>query len=422
MFTPLAVVAAKQRSLLLLVLLLSSVGCNVSYDPSSDTSLDPLGLTLSYTRQFGTAYNDEPTSITTQVNGQVYVAVNTTMPNGVADTAYLYRYDPSGILLEPITPPYCCGYWYSYLRGVATDAAGSMYMVGDASAYKTSYVYIIKYNADGTLAWLKKLSEAANTSGDPTRVRANAVATDAKGNSYLMFTKSYYPYQFYAVYVRKYSARGGLSWEKSVGGGSPYDFTRPTMTVDGQGNVYAITHSNLISKYDTRGNFLWSGMSNPPSPNPPISGVTTDANGYAYVVGTTNASLEGTNQGAFDAYLRKYDNNGQVLWTRQFGTSGSDWANAVTADISGNIYVTGSTQGSLQPNVTNKGDYDAYVRKYDTNGNALQTKQFGTSTFDKGSVITTDVSGNIYMAGSTLGGLQRPNKGALDTYVRKYTP
>jgi hypothetical protein len=98
MFTYLAVVVAKQRSLLLLVvLLLPSVGCNVSHAPSSDTSLDPLGLALSYTRQFGTAYNDDVTSLTTRINGQVYIAVNTTMPNGVADTAYVYRYDPSGI-------------------------------------------------------------------------------------------------------------------------------------------------------------------------------------------------------------------------------------------------------------------------------------------------------------------------------------
>jgi Beta-propeller repeat len=424
MFTYLAFVVGKQRSLLmLLVLLLSSVGCNVSYDPSpNDLFIDPLGFTVSYTRQFGTAYNDDVTSLATHSNGQVYIAVNTTMPNGVADTAYVHRYDPSGIFLEPITPPFCCGYWYSYLRGITTDANGSFYIVGDASAYKTSYVYIIKYAADGTLAWFKKLSEAANTNGDPTRVRANTVATDARGNSYLMFTKSYYPYQFRSVYVRKYNVRGGLSWEKSVGSSSSCVFACPTMTVDSQGNVYTTMGSNFISKYDTKGNFLWSSEATPLGVYAYVHDVTTGADGYVYMVGVTQGNLEGINQGPFDAYLRKYDNNGQVLWTRQFGTSGSDWANAVTADVSGNIYVTGSTSGSLQTNFTNRGDYDVYIRKYDANGNALQTRQFGTSTFDKGSLITTDVSGNIYMAGSTLGRLQDTKKGALDVYLRSYTP
>ena len=180
--------------------------------------------------------------------------------------------------------------------------------------------------------------------------------------------------------------------------------------------------NTLVSKYDTQGNVLWSQSTNPPNiyMRTNVHGLTTDAQGNVYATGITNGSLEGLNQGSLDAFIRKYDTSGNVLWTRQFGTSTADWANGITADTLGNIYVAGSTGGNLL--ATNKGDYDGFIRKYDPNGNALQARQFGTITFDRGDKVTLDASKNVYVVGSTLGNMQGVNKGNLDTYIRKYTP
>jgi hypothetical protein len=272
-----------------------------------------------------------------------------------------------------------------------------------------------KYAADGSLVWIKTFREP-DVFGDPTRVGANAVATDADGNVYFMFYKSYHPYQSRHLYIRKYNALGKRLWEKMIGGYAYYA-PSPIMTTDADGNIYTSVYTSIY-KYDTRGNFLWSSTIN--SSNTYVSDITTDADGNIYIAGRTGGSLEGTNLGDYDAYIRKYDGSSTILWTRQFGTSSSDWANSITTDAIGYVYIAGSTLGSLQG--TNKGDYDAYLRKYDSDGNVLQTRQFGTRKFDSGLLVKTSGNGDVLVAGRTQGNLQGQNQGSYDAYLRKYTP
>ncbi len=66
--------------------------------------------------------------------------------------------------------------------------------------------------------------------------------------------------------------------------------------------------------------------------------------------------------GGTDAFVRKYDSAGNVVWTYQFGTSGGDSVEAIAVDGQGNIFVGGSTNGTL-PGQTLAGDYDAFIAK-----------------------------------------------------------
>ena len=72
-----------------------------------------------------------------------------------------------------------------------------------------------------------------------------------------------------------------------------------------------------------------------------------------------------------------------IEWIRQFGAVGpaSDVAHAV--DANGNVYVVGSTSGTPSGQ-SSAGSCDAFVRKYDSAGTELWTRQFGTSSFDQG--------------------------------------
>jgi len=118
------------------------------------------------------------------------------------------------------------------------------------------------------------------------------------------------------------------------------------------------------------------------------SGVTTDSSGNVYVTGYTLGGLDGnTNSGSYDMFLVKYNSSGTKQWTKQLGSSGWDWGNGVTTDSSGNIYVTGYTNGGLDGN-TNSGYGDIFLVKFNSSGTKQWTKQLGTSSVIVEMVLT----------------------------------
>ena len=151
--------------------------------------------------------------------------------------------------------------------------------------------------------------------------------------------------------------------------------------------------------------------------------VTTDSSGNIYVTGWTGGGLDGnTNSGNSDIFLVKFNSSGTKQWTQQLGTSSMDFGSGVTTDSSGNIYVTGYTRGGLDGN-TNSGSYDIFLVKYNSSGTKQWTKQLGTSSLDWGNDVTTDSSGNIYVTGFTDGGLDgnTNSQGTLDDiFLVKY--
>ena len=54
-------------------------------------------------------------------------------------------------------------------------------------------------------------------------------------------------------------------------------------------------------------------------------------------------------------------------WTKQLGTSASEYGQGITSDSSGNVYVTGETQGGLDGNIS-VGGRDFFVVKYNSLG------------------------------------------------------
>jgi hypothetical protein len=107
-------------------------------------------------------------------------------------------------------------------------------------------------------------------------------------------------------------------------------------------------------------------------------------------------------------------------WTIQSGTSSVDQANAVTTDSSGNLYVAGYSKGVLEGH-TNSGMSDLILIKYNSQGTIQWTKQLGTLEDDQANGVTTDSSGNIYVTGWTGGALDGNTYfGQDDIFLIKY--
>ncbi|PJZ68886.1 hypothetical protein CH373_15780 [Leptospira perolatii] len=152
-------------------------------------------------------------------------------------------------------------------------------------------------------------------------------------------------------------------------------------------------------------------------------GIKADLSGNTYTTGFTNGNLDGiTLSGSQDLLITKYDSIGNKVWTRLLGASGVQTSpNSITQDSQGNLYSAGSVTGNLDGQ-TLTGNQDLFVTKYDTSGNKQWTRLLGYAgsiTVSYG--ITSDSMGNIYATGSTNGDIDgQIHTGALDLFLIKY--
>lgn len=121
------------------------------------------------------------------------------------------------------------------------------------------------------------------------------------------------------------------------------------------------------------------------------------ASGFVASAGVADGQLDGqTAGGAQDAYVRLVDEDRLVHWTRQFGGTGDDQANAVATD--GTIVVVGGQTDSLLAGPPHGGT-DGWLRLFDITGDTLWSKQLGAATDDAiEAVALTDDA--VYAAGT----------------------
>ena len=139
------------------------------------------------------------------------------------------------------------------------------------------------------------------------------------------------------------------------------------------------------------------------------------------MTGGTYGGLDGNiNAGNSDLFVVKYNSSGDKQWTKQLGTSSQDQTFGVATYSSGNVYVVGATEGGMDGN-TSAGGWDLFVVKYNSSGTKQWTKQFGTSEDEFANGVATDSSGNVYVTGITQGGLDgNTNAGLRDVFLIKY--
>lgn len=345
---------------------------------------------------------------------------------------------------------YVTGY---YASGTADFNVGGN--GGQISPIGLQDAFLAKYDNDGRFLWAKSMGGSGNDQG-------YMVATDSAGNVFVAghFASpvAYFnPIGFGSlnaiggsqdVFLVKYDADGNYLWAKSMGGSGMEYCTGAS--VDLAGNVYiagrfASTTADFniggtggqvnntgttgydayVAKYDGSGNFQWvrviggSGNKDEQAYN-----VGVDPQGNSYTVGwfsstTTGFQPQGSSTGynstggSFDCYIVKYDPSGVYQWTKTMGGTGDDYAYAVAADDVGNVYVTGGVtkNGATPPrpdfNIGGTGgqttdwlgDRDAYLAKYDVNGNFEWVKLMGGTNGDNGNSVAVSRSGNVFCTG-----------------------
>ena len=222
-----------------------------------------------------------------------------------------------------------------------------------------------------------------------------------------------------------------VEWARQIGT-SEFD-SGTGISVDGMGSIYVTgsTEGNLagasaggsdafVSKYDANGNLDWTRQLGT-FRSEFSTGVSADRLGNVYISGRTSGSLGGPHAGGiFDAFVSKYDADGNLDWTRQLGTSSHDAGYAISADGMGNVFLSGDTSGTLDGAGSNVSSSDAFVSKYDADGNLDWTRQLGSSGFERSTSVSADRIGNVFIAGFTEGNLAGTLAGGSDAFVSKY--
>jgi hypothetical protein len=312
-----------------------------------------------------------------------------------------------------------------YGRSVAVDSANHPVVVGRTSASIDVQIgghdaIIIRYNDAGVEQWRDQFGTTAED-------YAYGVDTDAANNIYVggytTGTMGAMAYGSIDSFLRKYDATGTVQWTRQFGTSSG-DSLRD-VAVDPLGNAYlcGVTFGSMqgvnagsgdafLVKYDAAGNYQWARQMGT-STYDFARGAAVDGSGNIFVTGYTDAALAGSHQGRQDVFLYKYDPNGNVLWSRQFGTNTYDEAHDVAVDADGNAYITGNTYGSLDG--TNAGGTDVFLAKYDPNGTPLWITQYGSDRYDYGEGVDLDALGGVFITGNTTGELAPPDLEATTT-------
>lgn len=120
----------------------------------------------------------------------------------------------------------------------------------------------------------------------------------------------------------------------------------------------------------------------------------------------------------FILVLNSYSQAPSLQWVRNIGATTNEQANSVAVDALGNVYTTGSFNGSIDFDpgpgtfsLTSNGFTDLFISKLDASGNFVWAKQIGGANNDIAYSIVLDPAANIYITGyfSSLGTDFDPN-------------
>ena len=390
---------------------LHSVGFQLgAYDPGRPLIIDPV---LIYSTYLGGSGFDQGYAIATDAVGNAYVTGQTAAIDFPTTAgAFQTNYGGGDAFVAKLNPAGSALVYATYLNsasgnGIAVDSAGNAYVTGDAgpitfpttaNAFQTAPMgydtFVTKLNSSGSgLVYSARFGGNLDDFG-------RGIAIDGSGNAYIT------GWTVCRSTVCTFPTVN--AFQPNYAGGNNDAFVTK---IDSSG-------SSLIYSTYLGGGKIINGTDDWGE------AIAVDTAGSAYVTGYTYAPDFPVTAGAFDtsragldAFVTKFTPDGAALVYSTFlGGAGREQGQGIAVDANGNAYVTGTTESFDSPFTSayegfpvtagafqTKGSYDAFVSKLNAKGSALiySTYLGGSAGVDRGWAIALDDSGNACVTGDT---------------------
>jgi hypothetical protein len=386
-----------------------------------------------------------------------------------------------------------------FINAVAIDSKGNIIVTGGfsdtvnfadpmatpvtktANADGNNDIFVAKYNGAGTLLWVQFYGGTGEDEGAGVAVDGNDdIVVVGRFASSVDFGSTATSFTGPNAFVAKLaSATGSTTWAQAYGGTTQ---RADAVAVDTSGDVAVVgnfsgnlgfggtnvltgsastDYDGYVVELSSTGTYKWSqDVHGDPGTYPMgfnwLKGVAFDGLGNVVVtgVGTGTTMSFGTGLAPLASLLAgnhvlvgKYSPEGTPLWGQALGndpppnTVPRHQGNGITADVNGNIVVTGSFAGMMQfpmgSPLTANGATDIFVAKLDATGNATWSVSYGEmapgmgmpmgTAADAGNAVALDQFGNVVLAGSFQQNLDASTpplmaKGATDAFAIKLNP
>jgi uncharacterized delta-60 repeat protein len=348
-------------------------------------------------------YIDQATCVAIDNSGNVYVTGGsvgmgtgsdfcTIKYNSNGDSLWVRRYNGTGNDIDASIQ-------------VVVDVSGNVYVTGFSDDGVNLNYVTIKYNSSGTQLWASIYNGPAGGTGSEDR--PHFLAVDGIGNVYVTGESSTGTGSLDMYATIKYNSSGDSLWVARYKGPGVDGLSQAyALAVDAGGNVYVTGRSDptsgfgfnfdiLTIKYNSSGDSLWVKRYNGPGNSSDIgNSIALDGGGNIIVTG---ASVVNT---FTDFCTIKYNSSGDTLWISRYNgpAKGVDNANSIATDALNNVYVTGYSVGS------GSGDDYATV-KYNSSGVQQWVMRYNGpgNSMDQSNSVVVDVSGNVYVTGGSNG-------------------
>ncbi|MFI5144600.1 MAG: SBBP repeat-containing protein, partial [Ignavibacteria bacterium] len=204
-------------------------------------------------------------------------------------------------------------------------------------------------------------------------------------------------------------------WTRRYNGSRNGEDIAYSIAIDASGNVYVTGSSEgtigthgifedyVTIKYNSSGVQQWVNSYNGPGGDFDAAySIAVDGSGNVYVTGESGGGSGGSGMPYQDYATVKYNSAGVFQWVQRYNgtvSGADDKANQLKLDVSGNIYVTGKSEG-----VSSSHDY--LTIKYNPAGTLLWSARYnGTgNSEDESASLDVDRAGNVYVTGNSYTG------------------